>query len=822
MRNLKHSILLLLLLLSVLSLGCGGDGDDPVTPPGQSTDLGRVELTIKSTPPMARIYVSGIPGAKAEVSYEVVFLDPEGMDHFSLPLEVPTEGLPWFMAPFHPELPNEGGPIRLLIAAGEDRSPELDLDLGALPAAPGSFARFVSVLGEHIDQRAVLEGSSFAELAGQDFADVEPRLLPFKFAQAFVDDPNNPNCLARIADGSSDYLDAEAKDLLDRIFGYAPVDSVVQADIDHLTGAETSAFTWYGDDASKDGCVNMGPTVSTAPQLSDAMQTAFEAKIATDPNGAPAQILGATGLALGAAAFVPGLGGVAAVAGAGLYAFQTSREYYANTYPSAFVSLDFALDKSELSEDEPGFARWSDVNVIAKSNGWVADKAIFDAIMQLAGAGLGAAQLGKIKGSETLRDAAMTDVGMSVGFFLGGQPSGLVEFCSQRWKVDITDLPYSKGQAVIGRVTVDTKWREIRPAQVGTDIIRVKAVSEQFGYQTISADLPIETKAIKVTAVPSVVFVKKPGEIVNITATLQYAELETMDWRPEEGSWNDGMGNSTNEPGTRPLLTPTDEKKYPFLVVVESLSRQGLRAAGDPPRLDIVTVKHEKATITVSPNGICVANGETQIFTATVEGLDNTAVTWSLEPVTAGGVVVGSINETTGVYKAPTSGGSEEVLVVATSQEDPEVVGKALVETGSCACSWSLTIEGEGSWSGDFAGHLFATQFGPFTMTFGQLDPDADGLGTVQIFEEVGPTTGVTGSWGCNFGWLIGERGWFAINDEDSPSILEVLSNSGAKMKSTISGTVYTPVNGDIVYKSFHLNIRSGDISTDGAVCGEG
>ncbi len=820
MRHLKHPVLLLLLLFSALFLGCGG-GDDVATPPGQTTDLDNAALATKSSLPMARISVSGIPAAKAATSYEVVFLDKEGLDLFTLPLEIPAEGLPWFMAPFHPGLPNEGGPVSLLIAAGETRSPVLDLDLGALPAAPGSFARYVSVLREHIDQRAVLEGSSFAALAALDFEDVETRLLPFKFAQSFVDDSNNPNCLARIADGSSPYLDAEAKDLLDRIFGYAPVDSVVQADIDHLTGAETSAFTWYGDGSAKDGCVNMGPTVSTAPQLSDAMQTAFEAKIATDPNGAPAQILGATGLALGAAAFVPGLGGLAAVAGAGLYAFQTSREYYANTYPSAFVSLDFALDKSELSEDEPGFTRWSDVNVIAKSNGWVADKAIFDAIMQLAGAGLGAAQLGKIKGSETLRDAAMTDVGMSVGFFLDGQPSGLVEFCSQRWRVDITDLPYSRGEAVIGRVTVDTKWREIRPAQVGPDIIRVRAVSEQFGFQTISADLPIETKAIKVTAVPSVVFVKKPGEVVNITTTLQYAELEILDWRPEEGSWNDGMGNATNEPGTRPLLTPTDEKKYPFLVVVESMSRQGLRAAGDPPRLDIVTVKHEKATIIVSPDGICVANGKTESFTADVQGLDNTAVTWSLAPVTTGGVVVGTINQTTGVFKAPTSGGSAEVLVVATSQEDPEISGQAHVETGTCSCSWSLTIVGDGTWSGDFAAHLFGTQTGPFTMTFGQIDPDADGLGTVQIFEEVGPIPGLTGSWGCHFGWQIGERGWFAINDEDSPSVLQVLSNSGAQMESVISGTVYTPVNGDVVYRSFSLTIRSGDLRTDGSVCGE-
>ena len=138
----------------------------------------------------------------------------------------------WFDAPFHPFAPNDGGAIRLLITDGNLRSREQDLELGSLPSSPGSFARFVTVLREHIDQRAQLEGSSFDALAATSFDDLDLRFMQLKAAQSFVDDPNHANCLARIADGSSNYLDDEQLELLDSIFGFAPIDSLVQADID--------------------------------------------------------------------------------------------------------------------------------------------------------------------------------------------------------------------------------------------------------------------------------------------------------------------------------------------------------------------------------------------------------------------------------------------------------------------------------------------------------------------------------------------------------------------------------------------------------------
>lgn len=797
-------------------VGCGGSDDSP-TVPAPSSSLNDAVLAVSFGAPGARIGIQGLPAAKTYESYAVTILDADGADLFTMPVEDPDGGLPWFLAPFHPSSPAAGGPVLLRIVAGNARSPELSLDLQGLPAAPGRFQQFVDRLRAHVDQRAVAAGSSFDELAAQEVDAVEMRLLPLKFAQVFVDDPGHGHSLAQIADGTSDYLDDVQRDMLDRIFAHTNLDSLVQADIDHMGDPQPPALLKFGGgplQALADrSCIEAGPIISTAPQLAEAMQSCFAAQVAIDPSGAPGQILAATGLALGAAAFVPALGAVAAVAGAGLYAYQTSREFTANTYPSAFVSLDFQLDRAWLPEDETGFARWHDVYAVARSNGWVADKAIFDAVLQLVGARLGASQAGRIRDSEFLRDAALTDVGMSVGFFLDGQTTGAVTFCSQTWRIDITDLPYSEGRAVIGRVST-SDFREIFPVMVGEDVIKVRAVPSQFGYRTIEAEQAFETRAIRVVATPEVVFVQEAGQVVDITATIENANDERLYWDNQQGTWNDGGTQPTNGPGTRPLLTPASEDLYPFLVTVASLSRDGLRAANDPPRVDTVTVRLREGRVTVDPGYACVANGESRQFTATVEGLQNTAVTWTREPVVAGGPVIGSVSGS-GLFTAPATG-SGTVLVKATSVEDPSVFGWAEVDAGVCRCAWALTIDADGSWQGDSVTHGYASDWGVFQLQF-----FSDGYGGSCVGLAGGPEAGQTGTWPCTFTFIAGQRAWSAGDEANGTSAtLTVLEHDG-QMVGEVSGVAISVINQEEVLRNFHLTLRSADVNSEEFICGE-
>ena len=67
--------------------------------------------------------------------------------------------------------------------------------------------------------------------------------------------------------------------------------------------------------------------------------------------------------------------------------------------------------------------------------------------------------------------------------------------------------------------------------------------------------------------------------------------------------------------------------------------------------------------VAISPNGVTLDQGGTQIFAATVKGSSNTAVNWSIQEGPSGGNIT-----TAGLYTAPTVAGTYHVI--ATSQAD--------------------------------------------------------------------------------------------------------------------------------------------------------
>lgn len=104
--------------------------------------------------------------------------------------------------------------------------------------------------------------------------------------------------------------------------------------------------------------------------------------------------------------------------------------------------------------------------------------------------------------------------------------------------------------------------------------------------------------------------------------------------------------------------------------------------------------------ITVSPGEVTLAPGGTQQFSATVTGLSNTAVTWSVDPQTGGGDITSD-----GFYTAPETDGT--YYVVATSQADPTKFDKARVNVvtggggGGHYYAGTITIERTGYCAGN-------------------------------------------------------------------------------------------------------------------------
>lgn len=80
-------------------------------------------------------------------------------------------------------------------------------------------------------------------------------------------------------------------------------------------------------------------------------------------------------------------------------------------------------------------------------------------------------------------------------------------------------------------------------------------------------------------------------------------------------------------------------------------------------------------TVTVAPTGyVTVALGGTVQFSATVTGVKNTAVTWSITGQSAGSTKLGSINSA-GLFTGPTTLPSGSIQIVATSVANPAAYG---------------------------------------------------------------------------------------------------------------------------------------------------
>ena len=120
----------------------------------------------------------------------------------------------------------------------------------------------------------------------------------------------------------------------------------------------------------------------------------------------------------------------------------------------------------------------------------------------------------------------------------------------------------------------------------------------------------------------------------------------------------------------------TDTYKAPSLVTVRQTVTATATSVVDPSQAASVLISLVPPTVSiqVSPSTVTLAAGQTQQFTATVFGISQTGVTWSINPQ------VGSIDPSRGIYTAPLSfTASQKVSVIAASTFDPLATGTATV-----------------------------------------------------------------------------------------------------------------------------------------------
>jgi len=794
--------------------GCGGDSSDP-TDVG-SGGLDSVTLSVPGAASFGRVGIKGLPSsAKAgdPTRFEVT-INAEGSVAFNLPIEQDQDGF-YFYAPLHPVAPNDGGAIQIQVTDGSETSPEQQLDLAALPEAPGSFASLINTMREHLEQRAGWNGTTLAELKATAPADVSPIQLPFKLAQSYLDSEDDAHDLTDLVANTDGFLSAEDAELLDRLFGYFDLETILRDEITTFVNDATPAALKSASSGVGDKCFDVGPDISTAPELSVAMIRGAVHAFGADPNSDAGRILTNGGRAIATLGVVPGAGLVAGVAGVVIAEVQAASGAIAGLYPSRFVSIVFDVDRTVFPEDDPGFAKYSNVKVVAASDGWSADASIASVAVNAMGAYMSGTGTGLISGSEIYRDVSVMGLGEGAGAVFGD--TDIIEFCSKKWTVDISSPLYCTAQSLSRKLDVDVQAQEARPKEVGSDFLRVAAQSAKFAGRKISGDVAVEVKQIIVDVTPDEIFVVKPGDTINVTGTIMNADLTTLLWTAQKGSWDDGLSDETNGGRSRILKTPTSTSDYPFLITVESMSRQGIRGSGEPPRLDIATVRYQPKQILVNPGGLCVRNGQSEPFEAVVPGNPDAEVTWTLENPSSGS---GSINETTGVYRAPSSG-EGEVTVVATLVGNTSIRGSVTVEYGDCSCMWEVTIEAGVSSAGGVAAHSFAgTTTADFFLSFTGFDGSSDDAGGLILIP--GPGRDVTGEFAIDeMTFVSGTSFWGVGPDEEGTfGTLHVTSNTGGWMQGTFDGACVTYVENNRYIRVFSGRFRSAEGFLQSPECG--
>ena len=672
--------------------------DAPVaTRPGEPAPLAGIRLASSSAAQLDRVAVDGIPTGVDAASL-TLRVDLPGGGAALLP--VIGDGAAWHVvAPLHPEDPLAGGVVTVSFIDGPSGDPigrPFELDLEPIPPAVGAWDALVAHLTAELDSRARRLGSSVDELAATSFDDVAPHLLALKVVQGYLDDGSDHD-LESLADDAE--LSADDRALLDALVARLDpavlnpalpdladdgADDAIDAGlVDDPAGAEAHGagpVGWRRPPAQVVPCVDGGPAIGNADELSRYMRIGSSAEVRD--GGAVAKLGADVGAVIEIAGKVPKLQAAATAVGAALGVGGVLREATASLMPSELVSLSASISHERFDEDYTTNGTWSRVRVVASSNGYTADAALVGMLNWVVDQGAG-----KISGGLPADDQLAVELGgklrsSATGTYVERRQDSLLTFCPQQWTVDVTGEPFSTARALVGNLQVDADSSSYWPVRVGSDVLRIEVRGDRFAGQSVSVESAVEVKEIIVDTTPDLIVVDRTGEVIVIEAGIENAESKVLEWRPERGAWVDGLGDRTDGPAARTLEAPGDPSDYPFNVVVESMTRTGLRETGDPPRLDITTVRLADLIVEPDPGQVQVG-GELQ-FTATRRDGTPVSVTWS--------ATGGRIGRATGLYVAGELPGT--YAVTATLQEDPSIRATAVVqvvEDGGCAVgTWRL------------------------------------------------------------------------------------------------------------------------------------
>lgn len=251
------------------------------------------------------------------------------------------------------------------------------------------------------------------------------------------------------------------------------------------------------------------------------------------------------------------------------------------------------------------------------------------------------------------------------------------------------------GDATVG--TVSTSGLYTAPAQAGSHTI--SAVSSTDSAAQGSASITVAS----VTLSPGTATIEG-STTQQFTAAVQGSSSLTLNWMVDNAVGGSAASGTITTSGL--YTAPAQAGNHTISVAATANAAISASASVDV------------FTLTVAPTSAVLAPSGTQQFTSTIQGLTNTAVTWSVDGVAGGNANLGTITSA-GLYTAPSSMGPH--TVTATSAAEPTDSAAASVVVANLAAGAVLTYHNDDARDGAYLQEVNLTPANVNSTQFGKL-----------------------------------------------------------------------------------------------------
>lgn len=236
------------------------------------------------------------------------------------------------------------------------------------------------------------------------------------------------------------------------------------------------------------------------------------------------------------------------------------------------------------------------------------------------------------------------------------------------------------------------------PQQSGTHVVTATSVADT-------------TKSASATVTVSDSVSISPSASTIITGATQQFQATVNGNTSAAVTWSvDGVNGGNSSTGT---INSAGLYTAPSQAGNHTVSASAGTGAGNTASTQITVF-----SLAISPDGAAISPGATQQFTATIQGLTNAAVTWSVDGVSGGNSSVGTVS-TSGLYTAPNAIGPHTVTAASAAFPSDTVNGRITVI--NAAQSAVLTYHNDDARDGAFLQEVTLNPSNVNPSQFGKL-----------------------------------------------------------------------------------------------------